>query len=43
MKAQEKKVDGGLALIEDKKVPDRAVPITPPGSLAARNLEFIFI
>lgn len=38
VKAQEKKVDGGLALIEDKKVPDRAVPITPPGSLAARNL-----
>lgn len=31
-------MDGGLALIEDKKVPDRAVPITPPGSLAARNL-----
>lgn len=38
VKAQEKKVDGGLALIEDKKVPDRAVPIIPPGSLAVRNM-----
>lgn len=38
VKAQEKKVDGGLALIEDKKVPDRTTPLTPPGSLAARNM-----
>ena len=37
--AQEaKKVDGGLAVIEDKKVPRRQTPITPPGSLSAQNL-----
>lgn len=38
LKAQEKKVDGGLATIEDKKVPERSTPITPPGSLSARNM-----
>jgi ferredoxin len=38
LKAQEKMVDGGLATIEDKKIPNRATPITPPGSLSARNL-----
>ena len=37
LKAQEKKVDGGLAVIEDKKTPERATPITPPGSLSARH------
>lgn len=43
LKAQEKvqlpdkKVDGGLAIIEDKKKPDRTTPITPPGSLSAAN------
>lgn len=37
LKAQEKKVDGGLAVIEDKKIPARAAAITPPGSLSARN------
>lgn len=37
LKAQEKKVDGGLAVIEDKKIPKRATPITPPGSLSARH------
>lgn len=37
LKAQEKKVDGGLATIEDKKIPARAASITPPGSLSARN------
>lgn len=37
LKAQEKKVDGGLAAIEDKKIPKRATPITPPGSVSARN------
>ena len=31
LKAQEKKVDGGLAVIEDKKIPDRKTPIVPPG------------
>lgn len=38
IKAQEKKVDGGLAAIEDKKIPNRKTPITPPGSLSARNM-----
>lgn len=38
LKAQEKKVDGGLAVIEDKKIPKRATAITPPGSLGARNM-----
>lgn len=39
VKAQEKKVDGGLAVIEDKKIPERTTPLTPPGSLAFRNME----
>ena len=30
VKAQEKKVDGGLAVILDKKIPARATPIVPP-------------
>ncbi|WP_065219973.1 MULTISPECIES: 4Fe-4S binding protein [Butyricimonas] len=38
LKAQEKKVDGGLAVIEDKKIPHRDTPITPPGSLGTRNM-----
>lgn len=37
-KAQEKKVDGGLAAIEDKQIPKRNTPLTPPGSLSARNM-----
>lgn len=37
LKAQEKKVDGGLAAIEDKKIPKRATPILPPGTLSARD------
>lgn len=37
LKAQEKKVDGGLAVIEDKKIPDRKTPIVPPGALSARD------
>lgn len=37
--AQEaKKVDGGLAEIEDKVAPERQTPITPPGSLSAQNM-----
>ena len=39
LKAQEKTTDGGLAVIEDKQVPERKTPITPPGSLSARNLQ----
>ena len=35
--AQEKKVDGGLAVIEDKKPPRRHTPLTPPGSVGARH------
>lgn len=38
LKAQEKKVDGGLAVIKDKQIPTRETPLTPPGSLSARNL-----
>lgn len=37
VKAQEKKVDGGLAVIEDKKIPIRATPIVPPGAWSARH------
>ena len=37
LKAQQKKVDGGLAVIEDKKIPVRATPIEPPGSWSARD------
>lgn len=33
-----KKVDGGLAEIEDKKVPVRTTPLTPPGSVSAKNM-----
>lgn len=38
LKGQEKKVDGGLAVIEDKKIPERHTPLTPPGSFGVRNL-----
>ena len=34
---EKKKVDGGLAAIEDKIAPKRLTPITPPGSLSARH------
>ena len=33
------KVDGGLAIIEDKKAPKRQTPVTPPGSVSARHME----
>ena len=37
--AQEKmKLDGGLAKIEEKVAPKRQTPITPPGSLSAKNM-----
>ncbi len=32
------KVDGGMAVIEDKLVPQRETPITPPGSISAYNM-----
>ena len=37
LKAQEKKVDGGFATILDKEVPNRDVPVTPPGSKSIRD------
>lgn len=37
LKAQEKKVDGGLAVIVDKVKPERATPIVPPGAWSARH------
>ena len=36
--AQEKTTDGGFAAIEDKQIPKRRTPLTPPGSISARNL-----
>jgi len=33
-----KKVDGGLAKIQDKVAPSRQTPLTPPGSLSAQNM-----
>ncbi len=39
LEAQEKTTDGGLAVIEDKKIPQRKTPLTPPGSLSAANLQ----
>lgn len=37
-KAQEKKVDGGLAIIENKKIPNRSTPIVPPGAQGLRHM-----
>ena len=37
LKAQEKKVDGGFATVLPKAVPDRDVPLTPPGSRSVRD------
>lgn len=39
VKAQEKKVDGGLAIIQDKQVPRRSTRIVPPGAMSIRNFE----
>lgn len=38
VKAQEKKVDGGLAVILDKKIPDRFTSIVPPGAGSSYNM-----
>lgn len=38
MKAQKKKVDGGLAVIEEKKIPARQTPIVPPGAVSLDHL-----
>lgn len=37
VEAQEKKVDGGLATILDKKVPHRQTPVVPPGAQSLRH------
>lgn len=39
VKAHGKTVDGGLAEITDKKIPERKTKIVPPGALSIRNLE----
>jgi len=36
-KAQEKKVDGGLAMIEDKQIPNRNTSPKPAGALSVKN------
>lgn len=33
------KVDGGLAVLEDKIAPKRGTSITPPGAISARNMQ----
>ena len=33
-----KKVDGGLAAIAERVIPERQTPLTPPGSLSAQNM-----
>lgn len=38
LQAQGKKVDGGMAVILDKKVPKRQTPIVPPGAVSLRNM-----
>ncbi len=38
LKAQEKTVDGGLATILDKEIPDRKTPIVPPGAKSLDHL-----
>ena len=37
LKAQEKKVDGGFAAILNKEVPERDIPLTPPGSKSVKD------
>ena len=39
MAQAEMKVDGGLAVIEDKQAPKRETPLTPPGSLSIRHMQ----
>ncbi|MDR1417417.1 MAG: 4Fe-4S dicluster domain-containing protein [Prevotellaceae bacterium] len=38
VKAQQLRVDGGLAEIQDKKAPARKTPIVPPGAVSLRNM-----
>ena len=37
MQAQEKKVDGGLAVLVDKQLPERNVPLKPAGSVSLKH------
>lgn len=37
VRAQQKKVDGGLAVIADKKIPERLAPLVPPGAQSLRH------
>ena len=36
---EKKKVDGGLAELEDKKAPRRDTPVVPPGALSLKNMQ----
>lgn len=38
MKAADKTVDGGMAVILDKQIPERKTPIVPPGAKSLRNV-----
>lgn len=38
VKAKQMKVDGGLAVIEEKKIPVRQTPIVPPGAVSLNHL-----
>ena len=38
MAQEKKKVDGGLAAIAERVIPERQTPLTPPGSLSAQNM-----
>lgn len=37
--AQEKKADGGLAVLTGKEIPGRKTHVTPPGSVSAKNMQ----
>lgn len=39
VKAQQLQVDGGLATIEDKKIPNRKTPLVPPGAKGIAHLK----
>lgn len=39
LQAQEQKLDGGLAVIENKSVPKRNVPLKPAGAISLKNFE----
>lgn len=39
LEAEAKKVDGGLAFIENKQIPKRKTKIVPPGAISIKNFE----